>query len=419
MRAVMKSLLALALAVPAVLCAQASFASTAANTAIVNRAVLSYNGGLTAESSVTVKVDLVPALPNVTITRGEAAYQGPDTPAIPNTVTITSSANGPATYTVTPSVTGSSNATDASVTGGTSVVLGATITAGAGTTTSIVVPAPIGGAITADSEVNGIAVNDIIVFTVNSHTYTPKVTSTQYNAGNNTFTINWANTEAILGTDILSAGAQVGERQQVNLTAKPGTITTLGLDITTTVKAEVTAPNFPTNSATTAPANKWTSTPPTITFQKYSRNVSAPVAGTGTAHYNASIEGNTGAGSLPYYTGGVTGKPGDTIEYVIEASNSGASAFDLTSCAISDYVPTTYVTDPQAAYTGSRQIFYIDTNAVTSTITAGAVGANLASYVAANSPNLIVNVGENANATTPGTIPIGKGITIAYQVKIK
>lgn len=414
-----KTSLALALAVTALSCAQTASASTAANTAIVNKAVLTYNGGLTAESSVTVKVDLVPALPNVTITRGEAAYQGPDTPAIPNTVTITSSANGPATYTVTPTVTGSSNATDASVTGGTSVILGATITAGTGTTTSIVVPAPIGGAITADSEVNGIAVNDIIVFTVNSHTYTPKVTSTQYNAGNNTFTINWANTEAILGTDILSAGAQVGERQQVNLTAKPGTITTLGLDITTTVKAEVTALNFPTNSATTAPANKWTSTPPTITFQKYSRNVSAPVAGTGTAHYNASIEGNTGAGSLPYYTGGVTGKPGDTIEYVIEASNSGASAFDLTSCAISDYVPTTYVTDPQAAYTGSRQIFYIDTNAVTSTITAGAVGANLASYVAANSPNLIVNVGENANATTPGTIPIGKGITIAYQVKIK
>ena len=95
MRAVMKSLLALALAAPAVFCAQASFASTAANTAIVNKAVLSYNGGLTAESSVTVKVDLVPALPNVTITRGDAVYQGTDTPGIANTVTITASANGP------------------------------------------------------------------------------------------------------------------------------------------------------------------------------------------------------------------------------------------------------------------------------------------------------------------------------------
>ncbi|MBU5612067.1 hypothetical protein [Geomonas azotofigens] len=419
MRAVMKSLLALVLAAPAVLCAQIASASTAANTAIVNRAVLSYNGGLTAESSVTVKVDLVPSTPNVTITRGDASYQGPDTPGIANTVTITSSANGPATYTVTPSVTASSNSTGASVTGGTSVVLGASITAGTGSTTSIVVPAPIGGAVSADSEVNGIAVNDIIVFTVNSHTYTPKVTSTQYNASNNTFTIYWANTEAIAAGDVLGAGVQVGERQQVNLTAKPGTISTLGMDITTTVKADVTAPNFPTNSATTAPANKWTSTPPTITFQKYSRNVTAPMTGTGTAHYNTSIEGNTGAGSLPYFTGGVTGKPGEVIEYVVEASNSGASTFDLTSCAISDYVPTSYVTDPLTPYTGSRQIFYIDTNGVTATLTAGAVGANQASYVAGNSPNLVVNVGVNANATTPGTIPIGKGVTIAYQVKIK
>lgn len=419
MKFLAKTSLALALAVTALSCAQTAGASTAANTAIVNKAVLTYNDGLTAESSVTVKVDLVPALPNVTITRGEAAYQGADTPAIPNTVTITSAANGPATYTVTPSITASTNSTDPSVTGGTAVVLGATFTAGTGSSTSIIVPAPMGGAVTADSEVNGIAVNDIIVFTVNSHTYTPRITSTQYNVVNNTFQINWANTEAIPAADILGAGVQVGERQQVNLSVKPGTINSLGLEITTTVKAEVTAPNFPTNSATTAPANKWTSTPPTITFQKYSRNVTVPVAGSGTPHFNASIEGNTGAGSLPYFTGGVTGKPGDTIEYIIEASNSGASTFDLTSCSIADSVPTAYVTDLLTPYTGSRHIFYIDTDAVTTTISAGAVGANLASFVPGSTPNLVVNVGKDANNTTPGTIPIGKGVTIAYQVKIK
>jgi hypothetical protein len=418
MNTFMKPLLALALATPVLLSAQASFANTAANTAIVNKAVLTYNGGLTAESSVTVKVDLVPALPNVTITRGDAIYQGADTPPITNTVTITSSANGPALYTVTPSLTGSTNASGASVTGGSSLSLGATITAGTGSSTSIVVPAPIGGGTAADSEVNGIAVNDVIVFTVNGHTYTPKVTSTSFNPASNTFQINWANTEAIPAADILSAGVQVGERQQVNLSAKPGTITTLGNDLTTTVKADVSATGFPTATASTAPANKWTSTPPTITFQKYSRNLTAPVVGTGTAH-SAPIEGNSGAGAQPYYTGGVTGKPGDTIEYVIEASNSGTSAFDLTACAISDTIPTAYVSDLLTPYTGSRHIFYIDTTGTASQITAGAVGANLASYVAANSPNLIVNVGENANNTTPGKIPIGKSITIAYQVKIK
>ena len=315
MNTFMKPLLALVIAAPVLMSAQASFANTAANTAIVNKAVLTYNGGLTAESSVTVKVDLVPATPNVTITRGDAVYQGPDTPAITNTVTITSSANGPALYTVTPSVASSLNATAPSVTGGTSLTLGATITAGAGTVTSIVVPAPIGGGTAADSEVNGIAVNDIIVFTVNGHIYSPKVTSTSYNPASNTFVINWSNTEQIPASDVLGAGVQVGERQQVNLSAKPGTINTLGADLTTTIKADVSATNFTTASATTGPANKWTSTPPTITFQKYSRNLTTPIVGTGTAH-SAPIEGNTGASAKPYYTGGVTGKPGEVIEYV-------------------------------------------------------------------------------------------------------
>jgi hypothetical protein len=266
--------------------------------------------------------------------------------------------------------------------------------------------------------VNGIAVNDVIVFTINGHTYTPKVTSTSYNASNNTFQINWSNVAAVPAADVLGAGVQVGERQQVNLVVKPGAITTLGADLTVTVKADVTAANFPPASATTAPGNKWTSTPPTITFQKYSRNVTSPVAGAGISH-SAPIEGNTGAGAQPYYTGGVTGKPGDVIEYVVEAANSGASTFDLTSCAISDSVPTSYVTDLLTPYTGSRHIFYIDTTGTASTITAGAVGSSLASYIAANTPNLIVNVGVGANASTAGTIPIGKSVTIAYQVKIK
>ena len=414
----MKALLALLVAAPVVMSAKASFANTAANTAIVNKAVLTYNGGLTAESSVTVKVDLVPALPNVTITRGDAVFQGTDTPAITDTVTITSSANGPATYTVSPSVTGSTNSTGASVTGGTTQTLGATVTAGTGGTTFIIVPAPIGGSIAADSEVNGIAVNDVIVFSINGHTYTPKVTSTSYNAANNTFQLNWGNVEAIPAADILGAGVQVGERQQVNLTVKPGAINTLGSELTVTVKAEVTAANFPTASATTAPANKWNSTPPTITFQKYSRNVTAPVTGTGIP-FSAPIEGNSGAGAKPYYTGGVTGKTGDVIEYVVQASNSGASAFDLTSCTISDTLPTAYVSDLLTPYTGSRHIFYIDTTGTPSTIFAGAVGSSLASYVPGNNPNLVVNVGENANNTTPGTIPVGKSVTIAYQVKIK
>lgn len=421
MRNVLKTSLALLTALPVALSAIASHASTAANTAIVNNALLTYNGGLTAQSSVTVIVSLVPAQPNVTITSASGNYTGVNTMALSNTVTVTSTANGPALYTVTPAVASSTNTSVPSVTGGASITLGATVTAGPGTATSITVPAPVGGATTANSPVNNIGVGTIIVFTINGHTYTQAVTSTAYNLANNTFTISWATTSPLASGDVAGnvIGLQVGERQQIILTAAPGTVTVLGTVITSTITANVTATNFPAGSATTSPGDSWSSTPPTISFQKYSRNVTNPFIGTGTPHTNAAIEGNTGAGSLPYYTGGVYGKTGDVIEYVVEASNSSASLLDLTTCAISDTIPTSYVTDLLSPYNGSKQVFYIDNTGaapVTYDLTAGAVGANLASYV---TPALNVYVGVGANNTTPGTIPIGHSVTIAYQVKIK
>jgi hypothetical protein len=416
-----QALLALGLALPLALSATASFANTAANTAIVNKAVLTYNGGLTAQSSVTVVVALVPSKPNATISPANGVYTSVDNQPLSNTVMVTATANGPATYTVAPSVSAPVNTTAPSVSGGASISLGATITAGTGSATSIVVPAPNGAATTNNSPVNGIGVGSIIVFTINSTIYAEQVTSTVYNSASNTFTINFGT--ALAAADVAGnvAGLQVGERQQVTLTAKPGTIVALGSNITSTISADVSAAVFGAGFST-APTtvDTWTSTPPTISFQKYSRNVTSKVAGTSAPHSNANIEGNTGAGSLPYFTSGVVGAPGEIIEYIVEASNSGTSSFDLTNCAISDTLPTAYVQDPLLTpYTGTKQVFYIDNTGATQQtfdLTANASGGSLASYV---SPNLVVNVGVGANSTTPGTIPIGKSVTIAYQVKIK
>ena len=417
------------IALPVAFSATASFASTAANTGIVNNAVLTYNGGLTATSQVTVQVLLVPTTPNVTINNATGFYLGVDTQTLSDTVTVTATANGPSNYTITPSVTASSNTTGASVAGLATIPLGATITAGTGTATTMVVPySLLNGSTAPNSPVNGIGLGNIIVFTINGNTYSPKVTATTYNASPlgifNTVTITFDT--PISGADVAGnvAGLQVGQRQSVTLSAKPGTITLLGNDLTTTVNALVSAPGLNPLSgaapfygtATTSPANKWTSTPPTITFQKYSRNITNPVVGTGTPHTNASIEGNTGAGSLAYYTGGVTGKTGDVIEYVVEASNASTSTFDLTTCAISDTIPTAYVTDLLTPYSGTKPIFYIDTTGTTFDISAVTPATSQASYA---SPNLNVFVGVGANNSTPGTIPIGKTATIAYQVKIK
>lgn len=411
----------LLLAAVATLTATAAFANTAANTEIVNRAQLSYNGDKKAESSVIVTVGLVPATPNVEITRADAAYTGVNTPAVTNTVTITSTANGPANYTVAPNVTSSTNtavapAAQPSVTGGTTVAIGASVTTGVSGTTYVTVPAS-GATGAAPASINGIAVGETIVFTVGATTYA-KVVSGFTDNGNGTYKISWTSGAITVAPP---AGTQVGERYQVQLTATPGTIFTQGADITTTVQAVVSSPAAPFGgapapanaTATTTPPNKWTSTNPNISFQKYSRNVfnSAGNSG-GLGGTSITINASTNT----YYTGGVTGKPGDTIEYVIKAKNNGA--LDITSCAISDQLPVAYVSDPQPAY-GGAHIFYIDTNNATFQVPAGAPGAQLASYVAVNSPNLIINVGVGATGSSAGVIPPAKSVTVAYQLTIR
>jgi hypothetical protein len=412
---------ALLVAAAVLLTGTAALANTAANTAIINTAKLTYNGGLTAESSVTVTVALVPSTPNVDITRADSAYTGVNTPAVTNTVTVTSTANGPADYTVTPSLVASTNtkpgpAAQPAVTGGATVTIGASVTTGTSGATYITVPAS-GASGANPAAINGIAVGDTIVFTAGGTTYAQVVAGFTDN-GNGTYRINWT-TGAI--ANIPPSGTQVGERLQVNLSATPGTIDIQGNPITTTVQAVVSTPAAPSGgspapanaTATTTPPNNWTSTNPNISFQKYSRNVTNSTGNSaGVGSTNMTING----GNHAYFTGGVTGKPGDTIEYVIKVINNGA--LDISNCAISDQLPTAYVSDPITPY-GGAHIFYIDTNSVTSQVAAGAPGVSLASYVAANSPNLIVNVGVGALANAGGTIPASKSVTIAYQATIK
>jgi len=419
MRKIFKILPAVAIAATIALSAASALANTAANTEIINRARLTYNGDKTAESSVVVTVGLVPSTPNIDITRADSAYTGIDTPAVTNTVTITATANGPANYTVTPTVTAATNtaggaAVQPSVSGGTTVAIGASVSTGASGTTFITVPAS-GATGPAPAAINGIAVNDTIVFTVGGTTHAIVVASMTDN-GNGTYNINWTS-GAIAAAP--PAGTQVGERFQVPLTATPGTIVTQGTDITTTVQAVVSTPAAPlapapaNATAATTPPNRWTSTNPNISFQKYSRNVFDAAGNTaGAGATSITINGSTPV----YYTGGVTGKPGDTIEYVIKAINNGS--LDISTCAISDQVPIAFVSDPLPAY-GGAQVFYIDTNNAPTQVPAGVPGANLASYVAASNPNLVVNVGVGATGLLPGTIPASRGITVAYQVTIK
>ncbi len=144
------------------------------------------------------------------------------------------------------------------------------------------------------------------------------------------------------------AGVQVGEQKTVNLSVKPGTVQTPGTDITMRVQAVVstTGATDVTVSNTVANPNTWTTPSPNISMTKYVRNLVAAGNTSGSGGTSLTVNGT----SNTYYTSGVTGKPGDILEYVVVSTNNGA--IDLAGCAVSDLVPTAYVAFQTGNYGG-------------------------------------------------------------------
>ena len=402
----------------------ATTAGSAANTQIINTATLSSNGVVVASSSVIVTVALVPAQPNVSIGHGTGTYQGPNSQALTDSVVITSNANGPASYTVNPTVSVSSNSTTPSVSVGGTIVLGATVSTGTSTTTSITVPTfpfindPTNNSAT---QINGIAVNDTIVFTVGGTTYTRQVTAVS-NPGTQGGTASISFDGAALPS-APGAGTPVYEQQTVNLTVLPGTVIASGTPIKVDVQAVVITAGVgnvtvdtSNPAATLATPNSWNTPLPTIAITKYVRNLTpAGNPATGGSPTNFTING----ASPTYYRSGVTANKNDVLEYVIVAGNSAATvAGDLNNCALSDLIPTALASFTPNQYGAvGKDLWYINELGIGTTLTAGTTGQ--ASYNAAGNPNLVVNVGTGADATHTGMLPHLATVTIAYQVTVK
>jgi len=376
-----------------------AWANLAANTQIINSAQLSYFNGVKTEyayASVTVTVSLVASAP--TIVPGppqNTSYAGPGT-TLTDSFTITSTANGPDTYNLSAVVSGSTNTTGPTANPtAPSVVLGATITTVGSTGQVIVVPADG----TSDGKVNGIAIGATVV--INNQTRT--VTGISDNAtGTSTITLN----AVLSGSYVPGAGVLVAEQKVVTTTVTAGTITSVGTDVT--VSDTLTAASATTPAATaTSGAVLNTFTSGTATLTKYVRNVTTSIAGTGTPY---------GYGGNNYYLAGVTAKPGDVLEYILIATNSGAGS--VSASTITDAVPTSYVTLKIGVYSGgTRDITYIDETPTVHYLTSGP-GDDAATYAA---PTLTVNVGGATPAAPPavgGTIPSTKSVIVLYQVTI-
>ena len=372
-------------------------ANLAANTQIINQAQLSYNDGVstrTATASVTVTVGLVAAAPNIAPGPPQStSYTGAGT-ILSDSYTVTAGANGPDTYNLTAAMTGSTNTSGATATStAPTVALGATVTTIGSSSTVIVVPAD--GNLPGEMPgVNGIQVGDTLV--INGDTRTVAAISDNA-SGTSTITLNAALTGAAPGVGVL-----VAEQKVVTATVTAGTIATTGTDVT--VSANMTATSVSSGGATTTSAsvlNTYTSGVATLT--KYVRNISVP-SGSGVPYIYSGIN---------YYPNGVTAKPGETLEYILVANNSGAGA--VSASVVTDVLPTGFVALKANAYGAGKEVTYVsDTNVVT-TLSA-ALDADTANYVG---PTLTVYVGTGATNAAGGSIPGGnKSVLVLYQVTL-
>ena len=386
-----------------------ALADVAANARIVNQATLYFDDGSgviqSTDASVIVTVAHVPGIPTLNAPAdGEVAYINAMTPITYN-YTITAGGNGPDTYTINSSIADqSNNGSDAgfsfaastgpgetvTIAGSTaSIDLGATITTTGSTTSVLQVPADG----VADNAVNGIRVDDIVV--VGSGTPTRVTAVSDPDSGTATITLADA-----LSTDP-DAGVTVLEQGAFTLTVTSGTIDTTGTDIVVTVDTTAVSTDAPASDTVVA---SYTSGSATLT--KYVRNVTSANGTTGLRQFTFR------SATHDFFTGGVTGAPGDTLEYLLLVENPGSG--QVTGCSIEDVLPIDFVSFVSDAY-DSDELVYVDVTGGTEDQFTQTTGDDPATVDGAD---LTVHVGAGATITDGGDVAGNASVFIAYQVTI-
>lgn len=320
--------------------ASQSWGATAASATVRNVVTVNYsNAASTPQTPLVAAVDVT-----VNLVAAAATLSAPtDISTVPGTnavyaYTITNGSNGIATYTLATGTLTQTNIGGSTASAPASVTLGATTV-----TTAFNIPTTAGGAVagvvvprdgTADASINGIANGDTVVVRVGATDYiftASAVIDTQVPASPATGPTNLTTTLTLTlaagspvasGTVTAAVGTLIAERQNFSLTVTPGTMTsTADATIDTTLTATLTTFNTSDTTTTTVAAVG-------LAVDKLVRNTTVPVTGSGAATHCG----------VTAYAGGVSGKAGDVLEYLIVVSKS-ASSSNATQVRISDPLP--------------------------------------------------------------------------------
>lgn len=338
---------ALLLALGGVVTSGTAQANTAAGTVLTNAVTVDYDdAGGTAQAqisdSVDVTVDHVASVAWGSAPAGQSTTSGGTLPSA-YTVDLTNTGNGSDTYNITDNTgqTCAGTLTAESFAFTTPQTLGATVTSAVSSFDGVDTLIPVSNLTAAD-----FADGDTVVINNGGTTYTvvgAKVSAIQLAvSGDQTAAFN-------------ASGLQVGERLSFSYGATGNAGTLSGAASCTHDHELVADGTLATggNAQSQATVNGWSTTvnAVTLTVAKYVRNVTTPAKNPGAA--DVSYNG------VDYYASGVTGNPGETLEYLVVITNS--SAGDASDVEFNDTLPafTTYTTSSLAVDTNGDETFNV------------------------------------------------------------
>ncbi|EDY86984.1 conserved repeat domain protein [gamma proteobacterium HTCC5015] len=330
---------AVLLALGGVLASGVAQANTSAGTTLQNAVTVDYtDAGGTAQAqisdSVDVTVDHVADVAWGAAPAGQATSSGDTLPSA-YTIDLTNTGNGSDSYNITDNTSetcAGGTLTAESFAFTTPVVLGATVSAAAatddGTNTTIEV---------SNMTVADFTAGDIVVINNGATEYTVvSATAGATATDNDELVVSGVHTG-----DFNAAGLQIGERAEFSYgaTGTAGTLSGGPASCThdhSIVATGTTATGGNTQSTDTVSGWVTTVNGVTLTVDKYVRNVTTAAKNPGAADITFD--------SVDYYATGVTGNPGETLEYLVVIDN--ATAGNAAGVEFNDTLPafTGYVT---------------------------------------------------------------------------